>query len=103
MTLDQLRTILTATGLPAALHHWDHPPKPPYVVYMDDSTDNFAADNVAYLEITNYWVELYDNRRNRAAEKKIEDALTAAGIFWDRETDYIESERLYQTRYEIEV
>lgn len=103
MTNDDLRAILASTGLPVALHHWDRPPRPPYVVYLDDATDNFSADNVAYEVATHYWVELYDNRRNRAAEEKIEDALTAAGIYWDRDVDYIESERLYQARYEIEV
>ena len=48
MTYQELYDILAQTGLPMALHHWEHPPKPPYGVYYDDYTDNFAADNIAY-------------------------------------------------------
>ncbi len=29
MTYQELYDILAQTGLPMALHHWEHPPKPP--------------------------------------------------------------------------
>lgn len=103
MTYQEIYDILAQTGLPMALHHWEHPPKPPYGVYYDDYTDNFAADNIAYHTIQHVWVELYAPRRSREAEEKIEAALTGAGLYWDRSSDYIESERLWRTRYEMEV
>lgn len=59
MTYQELYDILAQTGLPMALHHWEHPPKPPYGVYSDDYTDNFSADNIAYHVIQHVWVELY--------------------------------------------
>ena len=94
MTYQELYDILAQTGLPMALHHWEHPPKPPYGVYYDDYTDNFAADNIAYHVIQHVWVELYAPRRSREAEAKIEAALAGAGLYWDRSSDYIDSERL---------
>lgn len=103
MTHEQLHDILARTGLPFALHHWERPPKPPFGVYYDDYTDNFAADNVAYAVIQHMYVELYDFRRNRAAEEEVEAALNGAGLYWDRSCVYIDSERLWQTRYEMEV
>ena len=79
MTYQELYDILAQTGLPMALHHWEHPPKPPYGVYYDDYTNNFAADNIAYHVIQHVWVELYAPRRSREAEEKIEAALTYIG------------------------
>ena len=57
MTYQELYDILAQTGLPMALHHWEHPPKPPYGVYYDDYTDNFAAD---YIDSERLWRTRYD-------------------------------------------
>lgn len=103
MTYDELYQILEPTGIPFEIHHWERPPAPPYGVYFDDYTDNFGADDRVYCQITHFCVELYQLHRDRALEQKIEAALDAADRFWDRVVEYIDSERLYQTRYEIEV
>lgn len=103
MTYDDLLAVLQPAGLPWAYHHWDAPPLPPYGVYLDDETENFGADDSAYYEITHFRLELYALQRDRTVEQKVEAALDAAHIFWDRETQHIESEGLYQTTYEIEV
>ena len=71
--------------------------------YLDDYTENFAADNISYFEISHCNVELYTRQRDPEIEKKIEKTLNKHEIYWDRMCSYIESESLYQTTYEIEV
>lgn len=103
MTFDDLAVVLKETGIPFAFHQWQKPPRPPYGVYLSLGTDNFGADDVTYHVIEQAAVELYTVGRDRAAMANVEQALNGAELFWDRDTEYIEELRLYQTRYEIEV
>ncbi len=103
MTFDALKSILAPTGIPWAYHHWEHPPKPPYGVYLSTSTDNFEADNIAYAVIEGAAVELYTVGRDSRSMALIEAALDGAELPWERDITYIEELRLYQTRYEFEV
>lgn len=75
----------------------------PYGVYFDDHTNNFSADGIAYLVIRNFNIELYVRQRDPGLEGRLEDILTAAELYWDKDAAYIDSERFYQISYEIEV
>lgn len=103
MTFDGLHDLLKSTGIPFTYHHWERPPKPPYGVYLSLGTDNFGADNVTYAVVEQAAVELYTVGRDAAAMTKVEQALDGAELYWDRDIEYIEELRLYQTTYEIEV
>jgi len=98
-----LKTLLKTTGLPVVYHHYKSPPTPPYMVYLFTNSDNFGADNKVYSEANVYHVELYAEIKDPASEKLVEDVLDSAEIYWDKSGAYIESEKLYQTVYEIEV
>ena len=50
-----------------------------------------------------YTIELYTENKDPAAEAVLESALTAAGIFWTKDEVYIDSERMNEIIYEIEV
>lgn len=103
MNLKDLMLVLAQIGIPFAFHHWEKPPAPPYGAYLYDSTENFAADNQVYLVIENCRIEIYTKDHDQQLQDRIEEVLEGAGIYWDRDTEYIESLRLYQITYEIEV
>lgn len=104
MTYQELSDMLTkGMGIPFAFHHWDRPPAMPYGVYFDGRTNNFAADDVTYLVIRHCFIELYVRQRDPALEKRMEDLLDGAELFWDKNADYIDSERFFKISYEIEV
>lgn len=103
MTAEEIKQLLEGLGVPFTYHHWDRPPKMPYGVYFDDSTDNFSADDIAYQVITHFNVELYVRQRDRALEARLEQLFTGAGLYWDKDVTYVDSERFYQTAYEMEV
>ena len=48
-------------------------------------------------------MELYAKAKSPKAEKQLESALIAAGISFQKSETYIDSEKLYETLYEIEV
>lgn len=50
MTLEQLKTLLTGTGIPVSFSSvpLDQDSARPYICYFQDADRNFAADGVVY-------------------------------------------------------
>ena len=103
MTHEQLLEILAAVGIPWAYHHWERPPATPYGVYLDVAYDPFHADNINYFNAREIRLEVYSTVRDPALDDKVEAALTAAGITYEADFDFIKSEGLYESIFEIEV
>ena len=105
MTLEDIKTILEATGLPVAYRAFPEGDAPalPFVCYHTPYSSNFAADGVAYATINHINVELYTQVKDPATEGKVEAALTQAGIYWEKSETYLEDEKCLQILYEIEV
>lgn len=103
MTLEELKTALDGSGVPFAYHHWETEKKPPYGVYLYVYDTQFYADGVLYFSAGHYQVELYTRKKDPAAEGKVEAALTAAGLGFEKSEHYLDSEKLYEILYEIEV
>lgn len=78
-------------------------PALPFVCYYVDETDNFKADDKAYLKRQTVLIELYTAVKSPSTEELIEAALDEAGIPWDYSESYIDSESVYQITYEVEV
>lgn len=105
MTLEGIKTILEATGLPVAYRSFPEGGAPalPFLCYYSPYTNNFAADGVAYAIINHVNVELYTQVKDPTTEGKVEAALTGAGIYWEKSETYLEDEKCLQILYEIEV
>jgi hypothetical protein len=104
MTLIEFKQLLDDAGLPVAYSHFDSPPSIPFIVYMTQGTSNYFADNKVYRKGTPITVELYTNKKDLSAEKKLEDLLDQSEIPWEVTGEpWIESEQLFQRIYEIGV
>ena len=84
--MDKLLDILKSTGFPCAYDHFaeGEAPEPPFLCYLLPGSDNFSADGKVYYRISEVRVELYTDQKNLAAERKLEDALDACGIFYEK-------------------
>lgn len=104
MGLDELYEILSAV-YPTA--YWSFPeneaPALPYLVYFEESSDNFGADNKVYHHFKVVSVELLTKTKDPDAEKAVEDALDAAGIFWEKTETHLDDEDAYEVIYTMEV
>lgn len=98
MTNKEIYQAISASTIPT---FWDHAPAGTYVPFItyDTSSDNFAADNIVYHKGKNIRIVLYNTTKDEALEKKLEDALDAAGIVWECESLFIQDERVYNTIY----
>lgn len=103
MTYDELLALLAPVGIPWACHHWDAPPAPPYGVYLSGPYDPFQADDQNYYNARQIRLEIYSPVRDPDLDARVEEALTGANIPYDADFEYLESEGLYETIFEIEV
>lgn len=103
MTQTELYQVLQRSGIPFAYHHWEKPPPLPWGVYLVNYEDKFYADGMLYYHIAGYSVELYTNKKDPVAERKIDDVLEQAGISYAKSGSYINGQKVYQTLYEFEV
>ena len=103
--MDKLLDILKSTGFPYAYDHFaeGEAPDPPFVCYLLPGSDNFSADGRVYYRISEARVELYTDQKDFAAEGKLEDALDACGIFYEKSETWIDSEKLYEVLYVFEI
>ena len=103
--MDKLLDILKSIGFPYAYDHFaeGEAPDPPFVCYLLPGSDNFSADGKVYYRISEVRVELYTDFKDLASEQKIEDALDAAGIFYNKTETWIDSEKLYEVLYVFEI
>lgn len=105
MTYAEVMTMLQETGMPVAYYAWREGAVPalPYIVYYYPSTDNFGADNRVHKIIQRLNVELYTEDKDFSTEATVESVLSSHGIFWNKSETYIESERMFEVLYEMEV
>ena len=96
--------LLTETGLPFAYDHFvqGRSPRPPFITFLLPASNNFSADGTVYLKVDVVHIELYTDEKDPEAEKRVEDALDAHGIFYDKTEVWIESEKLYEVLYSFE-
>ena len=101
MSITDFANLLESLGLPVACNRFNEPQKPPFLIYLDTSSDNFGADNIVFHESINVDIELYSETINDELENRIKQLLTENGIYYDWVRTWIESEKIYQTNYEV--
>lgn len=102
-TLNKIKEILKTSGLPVTYRAFpeNEAPPLPYICYLIQGSDNFAADGQVYYKADRVQVELYTQHKQPEVEEKVEEVLAA--YYWEKTEEYIDSEKCYQIIYELEV
>jgi len=105
MTHKDVMAMMEEIGLPFAYHHFaeGESPEPPFVVFLYPGSNNFSADGVVYFKVNSLDVELYSDLKDTDLEEKIETVLDEYGLFYQKTEVFIETEKLYEVLYEMEV
>lgn len=105
MTHEEVMEMVGEIGLPFAYDHFveGESPEPPFVVFLYPNSSNFAADGRVYFKVSRLNIELYTDRKDVSLEEKVETVLDGCGIFYEKSEVWIESEKLYEVLYEMEV
>ena len=105
MTHKDVMAMVDEMGMESAYHHFaeGESPEPPFVVFLYPKANNFSADGVAYYKVNRLNIELYTDLKDVELEQRVETVLDGHGIFYAKSEVWIESERLYEVLYEMEV
>ena len=76
---------------------------PPFLIYRYPRTDNFAADGRVYFKQDILNLELYTDMKDMEAEAKVEAVLDRYGFFYEKSETWIDTEKMYEVLYEMEV
>lgn len=106
MTLDEMKTLLESVSGFAdkvTYYEWpiDHAPKLPFVCWFSPNEKIFAADNVSYYTQPRFIVELYTKQRDPGTEALFEAAFTSAGLYYSKETEYLNDESCQVTVFSL--
>lgn len=103
--MDNLIAMMEEMGIPFAYDHFaeGESPEPPFICFLSPGSDNFAADGRVYFKVRQIPIERYTDEKNPETESWVETVLDGHGIFYDKTEVWIESEKLYEVLYSIEL
>lgn len=109
MTYAEIGTMIAgiadAIGCPYRYYQYDESEiiKTPYLVWEIQARNDFKADDQNYQKIAVLAIEYDSDFRDIDTETVIETALSNAGLTYTMDTDYINSQKVYETMYTCEV
>lgn len=105
MTYKEIADMIAEIGLPNAYYEFpdNTEQNPPFVCFYFPESDDFFADNQNYVGIRRLFVELYADNKDFTLESTVESVLSSHGFTFRKSEEYITSERMLQTLYEMEV
>lgn len=101
---DLLSTIQISEGqyINVAYNHFTKSDiQPPFIVYFIDSYSTLKADDKVHSQENNFIVDLCIDVKNVELENKIEKLFNDNYLPYDKEEDYLDSEKMWQIRYFI--
>ncbi|MDP4158385.1 MAG: hypothetical protein Q8911_01290 [Bacillota bacterium] len=104
----ELFTALKSLGMPVAYGEFvstpEHPaPPPPFITYQFANSSDIMADNYNYVDVGNFQIELYTNKKDLTKEKLVQDKLKELRLPYSKSGIWIEEEKMYQIIYEIQL
>lgn len=105
MTRKEVAQMVDSIGLPYAYYQFDEDTAqaPPFVVFFFSTSNDLYADQTNYQRIVSLSIEFYSSEVDFDTEETIEAILNDAGLTFYKEQSFIESERIWQTAYDMEI
>lgn len=105
MTRKEVAEMVAGIGLPYAYYQFsdDTPQSLPFVCYFYGPSDDVFADSKNYAKIRVLNIELYTKDKDFELEDIVEGILEENNLTYYKEENYIDSEKMNQTAYEMEV
>lgn len=105
MTTQEVATMVAEIGIPSAYYQFPDNTEQttPFVCFFYSGDNDFKADDSNYQKIEHLIIELYTDNKNFALEQTVESVLASHGMAWTRDEEWIESERMLEVVYEMDV
>lgn len=99
MTEKDIKDILEETNIPVFRGHAPIGTRVPYMVYHVSFDNNLGADDITYVKIPQFTVELYNITPSLETREMIENKLTENGIYYTSDEADDEEQSLFITYY----
>lgn len=96
MTFEILKALLKTTGYDVAYSKSSTAPTIPFITYTATAGER-GSDEKNLIEELNARVELYTNKKDLVAERKVKDVLNFTEF--DNDETYIDTEKMYMNVY----
>lgn len=105
MTYKEVANVVKSFGLPFAYYSFPEgtAQAPPFVCYFYVDSNDVFADDTNYQAVRPLNIELYTDTKDFELESQIETILKANNLTYHKQEAYINSERMWQIAYEMEV
>lgn len=105
MTFKEIANMIESIGLPYAYYQFEEGSgqQCPFLVFYYPYNNDFKADNKNYVKVVNLTIELYSDEKDFSNEAAVETVLDANDMTYTKEEMYIDSEKMYETVYNMEV
>jgi len=105
MTYDEINEMMQEIGMPFAYHHFaeGESPEPPFTIFLSPGENTFGADNLMYFSFKQLNIELYTDEKSPETEERVEEVLLQHNLYYTKSETWIESEKLYEVLYQLEV
>ena len=105
MTTQEVATMVAEIGIPSAYYQFPDNTEQttPFVCFFYSGDNDFKADDSNYQKIEHLIIELYTDNKDFALEQTVESVLASRGMVWTRDEEWIESERMLEVVYEMDV
>lgn len=105
MTFKEIKTMINSIGYSTAYYQFpdNTGQAPPFICFYFPNNSDFKADDSNYCKIEHLVIELYTDTKDFDAESAVESVLSQYDIVWTRRETSIDSERMYECIYEMDV
>ena len=105
MNYEEISEMMQEIGLPYAYHHFaeGESPNPPFTLFLSPGENTFGADNLMYFSFKTLHIELYTDEKSPETEERVEEVLLQHNLYYTKTETWIESEKLYEVLYQMEV
>ena len=105
MTTQEVAAMIAEFGIPSAYYQFPDNTEQatPFVCFFYSGDNDMKADDSNYRKIEHLNIELYTDNKDFALEQTVENVLRSHGMVWDRGEEWIESERMLEVVYEMDV
>lgn len=105
MTIEKINEMVEEIGLPFNYYQFPEGTEqaPPFIIWFLGPDDDFKADNKNFCNIEQLNIELYTSTKNFELESQVEAVLEKYEITYHKESERIDSEKVWQTSWEMEV
>lgn len=105
MTTQEVAAMVAEIGIPYAYYQFpdNTGQATPFVCFFYSGDNDFKADDSNYQKIEHLIIELYTDDKDFTLEQTVESVLASHGMVWTRDEEWIESERMLEVVYEMDV